>query len=257
MLGKKGVESSTVKPSKEAAYPYIMESFLRSRTESGHPSNIDYYEEDVNVYIVNLLCLLLDPVYHLRIRDYVAGYDSDVFDKVRGTKDNRLRYRVYKANADHLLISLGLFGRGDEGMRALSRAEDPERAAGRGKIYYSFARSYCEVLERRSRGVADVLGKLSHGFDKYVEILEYMRGEYLDLIDRLSEGEMFHLLRDIDRVEDEERARAKYDELLDLYLEWKRTGDDGLLRKLKDVASEIEALDPSFRFELPGWARNN
>ncbi len=234
-------------------FPYMMESFLRSRTESGNPSNIDYYEEDVNVYIVDLLCVLLDPVCYLQMQKYVGRDDSDVFDKVRDSTDTRLRYWVYKANADHLLLSLGIFGSPSGAGRsgASRRNGSPEADAGRAKLYYQFARSYGEQLMGRPKGIAEVLGKLSRGFDKYVDILDHMRGEYLDIIEVLSEGEMFHLERDIDRVREEEHLRRKYDELLDCYLEWKKTGDNALLAELRTLSEELKSLDPTFRFDIP------
>jgi hypothetical protein len=236
-----------------AVFPIMMESFLRSRTASGNPSNVDYYEEDVNVYIVDLLCVLLDPVYYVQMQKYVGRGDSDVFDKVRDSSDVRLRYWVYKANADHLLLSLGIFGsRNRGGGRASDRGTgSPREDSGRAKLYYEFARSYGEQLFGRPKGVADVLDKLSRGFDKYVDILDHMRVEYLNIIETLSEGEMFHLQRDIDRVREEEFLKRKYDELLDCYLEWKRTGDRRLLAELRSLSEELKGLDPTFRFDVP------
>lgn len=250
---KKRKEILAIPSSKEAAYPYMMECFLKSRTESGNPSNIDYYEEDVNVYIVSLLCMMLDPVYYLQVEKYVSEFDAGVFDKVRDTSDNRLRYWVYKANADHLLVSLGIFGRGygDDGVSARPRRESPAQAAGRAKTYYEFARSYCDLLSGSSRGVSEVLAKLSIGLEKYVRILDYMRGEYFNIIDSLSEGELFHLQKEIEQVRAREHVRKKYDELLDLYLEWKVSGDDNLLTELRIIARELKELDPSFNFEIP------
>ncbi len=231
----------------------MMEWYLRSRTESGNPSNVDGYDEDVNVYIVDLMCMLLDPVCYLQVENYVADNDSDVFAKIRDSSDNRLRYWVYKTNADHLLVSLGVFGTvAGEGRALMTSSGEPAgRAEGRGKAYYDFAASYAEALYRGSKGVSDVLRKLSHGFEKYVDILSHMRSEYLSLIDTLSEGEAFHLQRGIEQVRMEEHLKKKYDELLDLYLEWKRTGDYRLLTMLKMVSDELEELDPAFGFDTP------
>jgi hypothetical protein len=192
--------------------------------------------------------MLLDPVYYLQMGEYVGQTDSDVFDMVRDSKDTRLRYWVYKANADHLLLSLGIFGSADGAGR---RGASARTKAGRAKLYYEFAQSYGEQLSWREKVVADVLGKLSKGFDKYVYILEYMSGEYLNIIDVLSDGEVFHLQRDIDRVKAEEHLKKKYDELLDCYLEWKRTGDNRLLVSLRTLSEELRSLDPTFSFDVP------
>jgi hypothetical protein len=254
MLGRKKRKHTVTRlSSKDAAYPYVMECLLRSRTESGNPSNVDFYEEDVNVYIASLLSMLLDPVYYVQTQKYVSEYDAGVFDKVRDTSDNRLRYWVYKANADHLLVSLGIFGRGrgDEDVAARPKRETALQAAGRGRTYYDFARSYCELLSGSSGGASEVLAKLSAGFEKYVRILDYMRGEYFNIIDTLSEGELFHLHREIEQVKEEEYVRKMYDELLDLYLEWKVSGNDNLLIELRAIARELKNLDPSFSFEIP------
>jgi hypothetical protein len=239
------------------AYAFMMDCFLRSRTDSGNPSNIEYDEEDVNVYIVNLLCLLMDPVYCLQVHKYVADCDIDIFRKVEGSMDRRLRYWVYKANADHLLVSLGLFNSVDGCFDERNEGNGPLFAgsartdAERGKTYYSFARSYCSGMPKRSKAVADVLGKLSYGFDKYVRILDYMRGEYFNIIDTMSEGEMFHLQRDLDQFKNRDLIRQKYDVLLDLYSEWKKTKEPRVIAKMEKVLKELKALDPSCSFTVP------
>jgi hypothetical protein len=254
MFGRRRRKRAVSIPSgREAAFPFIMECFLKSRGESGNPSNVDYYEEDVNIYVASLLSMLLDPVYYVQVQKYVSDYDAGVFDKVRNTSDNRLRYWVYKANADHLLVSLGVFGRGREDEAAPGRhgRETASQAAGRAKTYYDFARSYCELLTGSSSGPSEVLAKLSMGFEKYVRILDHMRGEYFNIIDTLSDGELFHLQREIEQVKEKEYVSGKYDELLDLYLEWKVTGNDNLLAELRLIARELKKLDPSFNFEIP------
>jgi len=39
--------------------------------------------------------------------------DSDLFEKVRHSSDVRLKYTIYKTNADFLLISIGIFRNAD------------------------------------------------------------------------------------------------------------------------------------------------
>jgi hypothetical protein len=235
----------------------MLDCFLRSRTETGNPSNVEYDEEDVNVYIVNLLCLLMDPVYHLQVHKYVAGADVDVFRKIESTMDTRLRYWVYKANADHLLVSLGLFssgdGAGDGGgeetgpLSSRTARADAERA----KTYYNFAGSYRRGLSKPSRAMVDVLAKLSYGFETYVTILDHMRGEYFNIMETFSDGEIFHLQRELDQFKNREIIRRKYDVLLDLYLEWKKTKDRALIAKMESVLKELKALDPNCGFKIP------
>src|SRR5206468_10040579 len=97
-----------------------------------------------------------------------------------------------------------------------------EAYVGRGKTYYHFAYSYSQQMHRKNQGVAEVLEKLSVGFEKYLRILSHMRGEYLDLVKRLSSGEVYHLERSVDEASQQELIRVKQDELLELYSAWKK-----------------------------------
>ena len=245
------------KRSRGSAHTFMMDCFLRSRGESGNPSNVEYDEEDVNVYIVNLLCLMIDPVYHLQTHKYVADHDVDVFRKVEKSKDNRTRYWVYKANADRLLVNLGLFNSDDGFWNAGEGGAGPlasrwaRSEAERGKTYYRFARSYSRSLAKCSGAMADVLGKLSYGFEKYTAILDHMRGEYFNIMETFSAGEVFHLQRELDRLKNKELIYKKYDLLLDLYLDWKKTGAPNLIAAMESVLNDLKALDPGCAFKIP------
>ena len=104
-------------------------------------------------------------------------------------------------------------------------AEPSEEASvGRGKTYYHFAYSYSQQINRRHPAITEVLEKLSVGFDRYIKILSHMRGEYLDLVNILSQGEVYHLERNVDKERERESLRQMQDEFLDCYIEWKRTG---------------------------------
>jgi hypothetical protein len=78
-----------------------------------------------------------------------------------------------------------------------------------------------------------------------------MRGEYLDLVKRLSNGEVYHLERSIDEHSQQELLRVKQDELLELFSAWKKEPTDEAKLSLERVVGEIRQINPSFRFELP------
>src|SRR5438552_4020138 len=126
-----------------------------------------------------------------------------------------------------------------------------EAYIGRSKTYYRFAYSYAQQVDRKNQGVAEVLEKLSVGFDKYIKILSHMRGEYLDLMTRLSTGEVYHLERSVNEDTKQEMLRLKQDELLELYSAWKSQPSPENEESLERVVSEIKQLNPSFKFELP------
>ena len=106
-------------------------------------------------------------------------------------------------------------------------------------------------MHRKNQGVAEVLEKLSVGFEKYIRILSHMRGEYLDLMKRLSQGEVYHLERSVDEHSQQELLRVKQDELLELYSAWKEQPTREAEASLERLVSEIRQLNPDFRFELP------
>jgi hypothetical protein len=126
-----------------------------------------------------------------------------------------------------------------------------EAYIGRGKTYYHFAYTYSQHMHRRNQGVSEVLEKLSTGFEKYIRILSHMRGEYLDLMKRFSNGEVYHLERSIDEHSQQELLRVKQDELLELYTAWKAQPDEETVESLERVVGEIRAINPAFKFELP------
>jgi len=243
-------------------YLFMMKCLLYSRMETGLTSNQDFYDEDVNVYIAHLLNSFIHPDFLERAQPYLSKYDSEVFERLSTSKDARLKYMLYKTNADFLLISLGIFDDADislaEGVpNGSDRAErlhfkpSEEARIGRGRTYYQFAYSYSQQIHGKNRAMTEVLEKLSLGFDKYLRILAHMRGEYMDLLSRLSRGEVYHLERVVNESQREDLLRAKQDQVLDLYLEWKESREDETRSRIQSVIEEIRDLDPEFRFDVP------
>jgi len=238
-------------PPEKATFQFMMNCILCSRIDTGLESNTEEYDEDVNVYLAHLLNSFINPRYYRAARRYISEYDTDVFIRLEGSQDARLKYTVYKTNADHLLLSLGIFG---PDTLELDNPSPPFRRKtrgqmGRAKAYYHFAFSYSQRISPRSPSISEVLAKLSRGFEKYVRILYHLRGEYFNLFERISDGEMFHLERSIDETASREDLRRTQDEFLDTYLAWKRSRDESLLGRLKEVSERLRDLDPTFRFE--------
>ena len=236
----------------QPTYYFMINCLLYSRMETGLVSNQDCYDEDVNVYLAHLLHSFINPEYVEQSRRFLSKYDTDVFRRLSGSTDARLKYQIYKTNADFLLVSIGIFDSPQLAGGTRARVQPSEEAyIGRGKTYYHFAYTYAQQMHRRNAGVSDVLEKLSTGFEKYLRILSHMRGEYLDLMKRFSQGEVYHLERSIDEHSQKERLRLKQDELLELYSAWKSAPTPAAVEDMARVVGEIKQLNPSFRFELP------
>jgi hypothetical protein len=237
----------------QPTYHFMINCLLYSRMETGLVSNQEFYDEDVNVYLAHLLHSFINPEYVEQSRKFLSKYDTDVFRRLQASSDARLKYLIYKTNADFLLVSIGIFDNPAAADAHRAKHQPSEEAfIGRGKTYYHFAYTYSQQMHRKNAGVSDVLEKLSVGFDRYLKILSHMRGEYLDLMKRLSQGEVYHLERSVDEHSAQELLRVKQDELLELYSAWKREPSDATMESLERVVGEIRQINPEFRFTLPG-----
>ena len=236
----------------QPTYYFMINCLLYSRMETGLVSNQDCYDEDVNVYLAHLLHAFINPEYVDQSKKFLSKYDADVFRRLSTSTDARLKYQIYKTNADFLLVSIGIFDHPIITGASRSRMQPSEEAyIGRGKTYYHFAYTYSQQMHRKNAGVSEVLEKLSNGFEKYLRILSHMRGEYLDLMKRFSAGEVYHLERSIDEHSQQELLKVKQDELLELYTAWQNAPSTDAKKDLERVVSEIRQINPGFQFELP------
>ena len=92
----------------QPTYYFMINCLLYSRMETGLVSNQDFYDEDVNVYLAHLLHSFVNPEYVEQSRRFLSKYDTDVFRRLSESTDARLKYQIYKTNADFLLVSIGI-----------------------------------------------------------------------------------------------------------------------------------------------------
>ncbi|MBU8921454.1 MAG: hypothetical protein KOO63_06515 [Bacteroidales bacterium] len=231
---------------------FMMNNLLYSRIDCKHPTNDEYFDEDVNVYLANLLDSLINPSQHDAMRRLVVPYDISLFESVRKQKDPRIKYMTYRMNADFLLIYSGVFSN--------PRNRRPDSASqfelsdntylGRGKAYYSIAQSYCSQTFHKNTAIGEIMGKLSRGFEKYVEVLSTMRSEYLHIIDPISQGEMYHLERSVNHEELKASLACLYDDFLDAYTRHGQEKTGSTREILEKCASRIKEVDPGFSFSI-------
>ena len=226
----------------------MLNCLLHSRVHTGIESNSEVYDEDVNVYLAHLLNSHIDPKHLARIADRIAAHDAELFRMIADCGDDRQRYELYRSNADFLLMSVAVFD-AFEPRHWFHVRKDVYVA--RAAAYYGLAASYATKLGRRTTPMADTLMKLSEGIDRYVRILFYMRGQYLDFIKRYSDGEIFHLERSVDEVRRQEIIEERRNEFLDIYQAWLKTGGCELKKQLAKSARLLEEVDPTFSFDLP------
>jgi hypothetical protein len=230
---------------------FFINNFLLSRIDSDMPSDLAEYDEDVNVYTAALLSGVVSGREDLLRADLVSPRDADVFARVQDTKDQRYRYRVYKANADFLYVSLGVFSETSAGVDPTRASEsDTSRLTGRGKSYYQFASAYAERLYGSHAGITEVMDKLSRNFEAYTKVMTWMSGEYLNLVRRLSEGEVFHMER---QAQERFRGRASAPYLERAPRRLRRLAENHA-RDARPAprarARAIQRIDPSFSLKV-------
>jgi hypothetical protein len=249
-----GAASEAAEEELQSSFFYMLNCLLHSRMQIGLESNSVVYDEDVNMYLANLLNSFIDPNYIEASSKYVRLYDGDVYKLASQAADDRARYAVYRTNADYLLMELGIFNNLPRHRGSLPSAYhfNRDHYIGRAKAYYELASSYAKHASRKSLPVCDTLTKISDHIEGYLSILSYLRGQYFDLIERFSQGELYHLQRSIDDIGQEELVCKKRDEFLEIYYEWLRTHSEDLRTKLLTQVRQLKKLDPDFDFELPG-----
>ena len=115
--------------------------------------------------------------------------------------------------------------------------------------YYRFANTHITRLSRKKTGVAEVLEKLSDRFETYLKILSHMRVAYLNLMRRLSKGEIFHLQRETQQGAGPGLIQEGRDSFLDAYADWLRSGSEEDRKEVNSRAEELSKIDTTFNFD--------
>jgi hypothetical protein len=240
---------------RESTAYFVLDSLLRSRIECGFESNSTVYDEDVNVYLVHLLATLITA------RDLgalTASTDHDIFRKVRDATSPRYKCDVYRANADQLLVSASIFTDTpyveENGKRVFERAA--RDCIGRGKAYYHYASRYHEQVRAGSSTLVAILARLSADFERYVDVLFHMRGEYFNLFQRLRDDQLHRLqLASVETppatLPAEVSLPELHDEFLDAYWAWQLQPAPARRAALRTAVERLRSADPDFTFELP------
>ena len=107
-----------------------------------------------------------------------------------------------------------------------------------------------EEAETLPTYIGEVLGKLSHGFERYLSVLSLMSGEHLNLFRQISDGEIFHLENAARSFERSAELKLLHDRFLDLYSSYLRGKSPQTKQALVEAAGEIRSIDPRFNFDV-------
>jgi hypothetical protein len=231
---------------------FLLRCLLGARAETELPSNEEEFDEDVNVYLVGLLQRFLSAAYHEEAASYLRTSDIELSREVARARDDRISFRLYKTNADHLLLAIGLFRNtpGSQAFAAPLAYRTPESFVGRGGLYYQMASSTLRRLQRRRTGPEVALTKLGERFEAYARLLGCVRTSYFHLTQRLGDGSIYHLMHE-PQAPDAAQVEMLYDRFLDAYSAWRQRPDQQTHDTLRAATEELRDADPEFTFQMP------
>lgn len=247
LLPQTAPPARTVADTQPASF-FMLENLLLARSRSMFPTNGAGPDEDVNVYLADLLTrhLGMGPSHDPNL----AGWPLLSPPAKNATRWSRSEY--YRANADHRLLYLGLFQRGDGVRRrhpAWGCTADETRAAdlATGRICYAAAANHLRARTASEQALSAVWRKLALHFNDYVHVLGALATRQLGLGARLARDDLKRLLPD-DQTADA-RAVAQLlqapappeamDVLLDLWLDLQKNPDPVAQVRLRDMANRL------------------
>lgn len=221
---------------------FMIENLLEARRNSVFPTNIAGPDEDVNIYLANLLTKFLDGNHS---QDVLFG-EGPLLNPPPMNRSRRQKADFYRNNADHRLIMLGLFDRGDHLRRRntffkMTSEETRQRDLGVGMNCYHLAADLLENRKLGCDGVVAVWRKLAENFDLYVQILSTMAVGRLGLGASLSQNELQFMVNKPSTVNI--AGTHQMDRLLDLLLELRQPGGQKKRAEVYDLALRLN-LDP-------------
>jgi hypothetical protein len=173
---------------------FFAEQFLEARAQSAFPTGCMGPDEDVNLYIIDLLARWASTA---AIGSTAPGADPLFLPPDRAL-GRRQRAEERRRQADHRLLALGLFDRGDL-VRRRKIGWRMTAAETRARDLTVMVRSYqaaADLLDRRpeARGLTEVWRKLADQGPEYVGVLQALARRRLGLGARLNDAELAHLL---------------------------------------------------------------
>ncbi len=239
------------KHERDSAIAFLLDALLKSRSACHFPSHSatgDVFEEDANIYLAHLLFAASLPDYQTAIKRYLSTSVNDMNELLSKNDDRIVRYFIYKVNADHLMVHLGIFQNMGAERHFFDKTE--EQYSSMAKNYYEQAADFSQRIYRRKTAIGSVLGKLAASFNRYKEVLQHVRKDFFHFMNYFNDQSFGKFCEDVNRYSYEEARNQAVDQFLDAYAEWIETKDLSIHYKLEQLAKKIKELDPQFSFDF-------
>jgi hypothetical protein len=229
---------------------YFLEHVLKARSDLHLETGKHEFDQEINVYIAGLLNSLIASTSFVQHKPYISAFDIDVRRWLDSHPGLRNEYMVYRDNADFGLVLLGLFlkyhHQGSYQHIVMPENNDQGRIA----LYYSLAASALAHLKGTSVSLVNVFESISEQMEEVLLILRRAAGTYFDLMEKISNGSMYHLEKELTDESKKLLYNKKIDEFLKLYSEYKENPTDDLKKRISKLSDEIRMLDEKFSFKF-------
>ncbi len=240
---------------RETTQGYFINAIISARLDTGFRSNTFCMDEDVNIYLANLLSNYTSDEFITGVSKHICLYESDLIAKQEDHYDIRDRFNLYKNTADYLLVMIGIFKGINKNLPQYKSmiCLDNDTYISRARSYFAEAAEYAVKLKRGTNGVSDVFRKISENFMVYLNVLYQVREKYFQFLEKFSDGEWFHFIHKniIHRKGIDSKV---YVELMDDFLgrvsSWKKDHNPEDKDMLRIMCAELKRLNPDFHYDV-------
>ena len=228
---------------------FFLEHILKARLDLHMESGANDLDQELNVYIAGLLDSLIRSDKLVRFKPYVSPFDNDVRQWLQQHPGLRNAYTVYRENADAGLLFSGLFSGFDHdgSYHRIVMTEHDEQ--GRIALYYELAASALAHLQGNNVSLVEVFESLAEHLDEILRIVKYAANSYFDLCERMSDGSLYHLNRELDELDTKKRYNEKLDEFLKYFSAYKETPTEAGREEVLRLVDELKQLRSDFSFD--------
>ena len=228
---------------------FFLEHLLKARADLHLESGGHECDQELNIYIAGLLNSLVQSNSLVWQKPYISPFDTDVRQWLIDHPGLRSAYTVYRENADFGLILFGIFsGYKHEGSyHRIVMVDHGEQ--GRIALYYELAASALAHLQGNNTSLIDVFETISERLGEIICLLQHTAHSYFDLMERMSEGNLFHLERELDEIDKWKYYHEKLDEFLECYTIYKEQPSATAKEHLFALAEELKKLNGDFEFD--------
>lgn len=229
---------------------FFLEHILKARCELHLESAEDSCDQELNIYIAGLLNSLLHGGNHITQKPYISPFDQDVRHYLHAHPGFRNVYTVYRENADTGLLLSALFSGHEHCGSYHRRVFNSKKETGRIALYYEIAASALGHLQGNNHSLIEVLEALSKHIETIMKIIQYASSNYFDLMERLSEGTMFHLQRELDCLDAKKEYQKMMDDFLLQYGKYMEHPTEDKKKVLVGLIAEIKRVKHDFKIDL-------